>query len=272
VGIVNPNMPDVPNGPRLPLDRFAGLVQAEDPLPTYEAGGIGAQVAQIADHIVGLLGDGCTLQLGLGKVQTAVLAALARSRLSGLGFHAGMISAALLQPLRRGLFSRGVVSGVALGDRAFYAAVAELPEIVFAPVGHTHDAAVLARTPGLVSVNSVIEMDLFGQANAEAIDGRQVSGQGGLLDFHRAARVQAGGRAILALASTAKGGTISRIVPRLAAGTPVCVARGDVDIVVTEHGVAQLGGLSLTERAHALICIADPRHRTWLREGLHDFR
>lgn len=270
VGIVNPQMPDVPHGPRLPADRFAAFVEADDLLPTYAAGFIGAEVAAIAAHVVGLLRDGDTLQLGLGKVQTAVLEALTQSGLTGLGFHAGMISPALLEPLRRGVFSRGVVTGVALGDAAFYAEVPNLPDIRFAPVGHTHDPVVLARTPGFVSVNSVIEMDLFGQANAEVIDGRQVSGQGGLLDFHRAARAQAGGRAVLALASTAKGGQTSRIVPRLPFGTPVSVARGDVDIVVTEHGVAHLGGLSLTERAHALISIADPRHRAWLREGLDD--
>lgn len=272
VGIINPHMPDAPNGPRLPLERFAGLVLAQDPLPTYDPGPIGADVAQIATHIVGLLREGDTLQLGLGKVQTAVLETLARSSLSGLGFHAGMISPALLEPLRREVFSRGVVTGVALGDAKFYAAVAGLPGLVFAPVGHTHDPGVLARTPSFVSVNSVIEIDLFGQSNAEALDGRQVSGQGGLLDFHRAAREQAGGRAVLALASTAKGGSTSRIVPRLPMGTPVSVARADVDIVVTEHGMAHLGGLSLTERAHALISLADPRHRDMLREGLDDSR
>ncbi len=268
VGIVNPWMPDIPNGPRYPLARFAGLVRAADPLPTYDPGPIGAEVAQIATQIVGLLQDGDTLQLGLGKVQTAVLAALSRSGLTGLGFHAGMISPALIDPLKRGVFSRGVVTGVALGDSAFYAAVADLAQVTFQPVGHTHDQRVLAQAQGLVSVNSVIEIDLFGQANAETIDGRQVSGQGGLLDFHRAARAQAGGRAILALVSTAKGGKTSRIVPRLALGTPVSVARADVDIVVTEHGVAHLAGLSLTERAHSLISIADPRHRMWLREEL----
>ena len=272
VGIVNPRMPNTPSGPRLPMDRFAGLVHANDPLPTYSAGPIGTEVVQIAAHIVGLLREGDTLQLGLGKVQTAVLQALAQSGLSGLGFHGGMISLALLEPLRRGVFSRGVVTGVALGDAEFYAAVADLPNVIFAPVGHTHDPLVLVRTPAFVAVNSVIEIDLFGQANAEAIEGRQVSGQGGLLDFHRAARTQPGGRAVLALCSTAKGGKTSRIVPRLALGTPVSVARADVDIVVTEHGVAHLGGLSLTERAHALISIADPRHQAWLREGLDDIR
>lgn len=272
VGIVNPLMPDIPNGPRVSLERFAALVEADDPLPTHSAGFIGPEVEQIAAHVVDLLQDGDTLQLGLGKVQTAVLEALARSGLTGLGFHAGMISRAIMQPMQRGVFTRGVVTGVALGDAAFYAAVPNLPDVTFAPVGLTHDPEVLARAPGLVSVNSVIEMDLFGQANAETIDGRQVSGQGGLLDFHRAARAQAGGRAVLALASTAKGGATSRIVPRLPLGTPVSVARADVDIVVTEHGVAHLGGLSLAERAHALISIADPRHRAWLKEGLDDLR
>ncbi len=268
VGIVNPNMPDVPAGPRLPLDRFAGLVDAADPLPVYDPGPIVEDMRRMATRVVGLLRDGDTLQLGLGRMQAAVLGELAGSGLSGLGYHAGMISPAILEPLRRGRFARGVVTGVALGDAGFYAAVAAIPGLTFAPVGHTHAAEVLAATRHFVSVNSVIEMDLSGQANAEVLGGKQVSGQGGLLDFHRGARSQVGGRAVLALASTAQGGTVSRIVPHLSPGTPVSVTRADVDIVVTEHGVARLGQLSLAERAQALIGIADPRHRAWLRERL----
>ena len=267
IGIVNPNMPDVANGPRLPLHRFAGLVEASDRLPTYYSGPVSDDLRRIAGHVLGLIRQGDTLQLGLGKGQTAVLealsgASLAGSSLSGLGLHAGMISPAILEPLRRGVFSRGVVTGVAMGDAGFYAALAGLAQVRFAPVGHTHDPVVLAGISQLVSINSVLEIDLSGQANAEAIGGKQVSRQGGLVDFHRQAR-----SAVLMLGSVARGGASSRIVPHLAPGTPVSVSRADVDIVVTEHGVARLRGLSLAERAEALIRIADPRHQAWLREA-----
>jgi acyl-CoA hydrolase len=114
-----------------------------------------------------------------------------------------------------------------------------------------------------MAINSVLEVDLFGQANAEFIRGRQVSGTGGLTDFLRGARASPGGIGMTALASTAKGGAISRIVPRLAPDA-TSVSRADMDVVITEHGVARLRGLDLDGRAAALIAIADPAHRDTL--------
>jgi acyl-CoA hydrolase len=261
VGIVNPRMPDPAGAPRLPLGRFAALVEDDAALPELPAAAPDAASRAIAGHIVGLLRPGDTLQLGLGRLQTAVLARLAEGAPASLAFHAGMIAPGVLAAPR--LFPRGITAGVALGDGAFYARLAQEAEIRFAPVGWTHDHATLAALGQLVSVNSVIEVDLSGQANAEYLGG-QMSGQGGLVDFLRGARASRGGRAILALPATARGGQESRIRAHLGEGVPVSVARADADLVVTEHGVADLRFASLEERALRMAAIAAPAFRDGL--------
>jgi acyl-CoA hydrolase len=216
----------------------------------------------IADRVIALLRPGDTLQLGLGRMQTAILAALARAGIPDLAYHAGMISDAI----RADTFPRGITTGVALGTRAFYGRLADLP-LTIADVGQTHAPATLAALPAFVSVNSVIEVDLSGQANGEWLSGRQISGQGGMVDFVRGARASVGGRSILVLPATAAQGAKSRIVPHLDPGTPVSVARADTDIVVTEHGVAHLRDASLSERAHRLAAIAAPAFRADLMKA-----
>jgi acyl-CoA hydrolase len=261
VGAINPRMPDVARGPRLPRARFAALVSDDGPLPAFDPGRPDAATLAIADHVLSLLRPGDTLQLGLGRVQAAILARLAGSGLRGLGYHAGMITPGLLPLLDAGVIRAGAVTGTALGDAAFLAALAGRDDIRFAPVGQTHAQATLAAIPRLVAVNSVLEVDLTGQANGEALAGVQVSGQGGMVDFVRGARASDGGRAILALPATARGGRDSRIVARLPAGTPVTVARGDADLVVTEYGIADLREADLEERARRLAAIAAPAFR-----------
>ena len=185
VGVVNPGMPDIATAPRYLVSRFAALVDGPGTLATYDAGRVDPASARIADHVLGLLRPGDRLQLGLGRVQTAVLAALPASGLSNLGFHGGMISTPIRGALDRGLFSRGLTTGVALGDAGFCADLPRQARIRFQPVGVTHAQARLAAIPRLIAVNAVIEIDLSGQANAEARGGRQLSGQGGLVDFPR---------------------------------------------------------------------------------------
>lgn len=262
VGIINPRMPDPADGPRLALTRFAALVEADDNLPELAPAEPDPVTEAIAGHVVGLMRAGDTLQLGLGKLQAAVLRRLERDAPKGMAYHGGMISGGMIGAARA--FPRGITTGTALGDAAFYASVKGLPGLRFRPVGETHALTTLAAIAGFVSVNSVLEVDLSGQANAEALGGRQISGQGGLVDFLRGARASPGGRAILALPATAAGGRKSRIVARLEPGTPVTVARGDVDLVVTEHGVADLREAGLRERARRLAAIAAPAFRAEL--------
>lgn len=262
VGIVNPRIPDPDGGPRLPLSRFAALVEADHALPELAPAEPDPVSQAIAAHVVSLLRAGDTLQLGLGKLQSAVVARLVQEAPPDLAYHGGMISSGMA--IAAPAFPRGITTGTALGDAAFYDTVAALPGLRFAPVGQTHAIATLAAIAGFVSVNSVLEVDLTGQANAESLGGQQISGQGGLVDFLRGARASDGGRAILALPSTAAGGRASRIVARLARGTPVTVARGDVDLVVTEHGVADLREADLATRARRLAAIAAPAFRAEL--------
>ena len=268
VGVVNPAMPRVPSAPAIPRERFAAIVEADTPLVSYDCGSIGPEIEAIAKQIVSAIPDGATLQLGLGKLQSAVLAALEGRR--GLGFHAGMISDGMLLHRAAGTFSRGIKTGVAIGSRTLYDAMAVSDDLEFRPVGETHALASLVSIPRLVAVNSVLEVDLFGQANADTRDGRPISGHGGMLDFMRGAAASREGRSFLALPATVRGGQ-SRIRPRFPAGTPVTVPRSDVDMVVTEYGIASLRDASLAERAARLIAIAAPQHRealarTW-REG-----
>jgi acyl-CoA hydrolase len=156
-----------------------------------------------------------------------------------------------------------VTTGVALGSPALHARVADDPRVRFRPVGDTHGIATLAVLPRFVAVNSAISVDLFGQINAEWVDGRQVSGAGGLIDFMRGAWASEGGVPIVALPAATKGDTISRVVPRLP--DPPSIGRADPVVVVTEHGTADLRGLSIEARAQALIAVAAPSHRDRLQ-------
>jgi acyl-CoA hydrolase len=161
---------------------------------------------------------------------------------------------------------------MALGSPALYGFIADNPRVAMAPVGYTHDIGVLGRLDRFQAINAVIEVDLLGQANAETVDGRAVSSAGGIVDFMRGARRSRGGQAIVALPSTARGGALSRIVPRLAAGAPVSVARADMDVVVTEHGIARLRHADLDERAAQLIAIAAPAFRAALTDAWRRMR
>jgi acyl-CoA hydrolase len=164
-----------------------------------------------------------------------------------------------LAALDADVFSRGVTTGVAIGDQDFYEEVSSRENIHFAPVGKTHSISTLANISQFISINSVVEVDLLGQANCDHIDGRQISGHGGLVDFMRGSRVSDGGRAVLVLPETTSNGCVSRIVPPLEAGVTVSVSRSDTDIIVTKYGVADLREASIDQRAERLIAIAAPQ-------------
>lgn len=260
--IINPHMPAPPNSPKIPLSVFAQLAEDDHPLIELTASPLPPAFQTIAGHIAALVDEGDTLQFGVGNVQQAILSALRGRR--GLSIYSGMISDPVLGMLEADPALR-VDTGVATGTRTLYERMATEPRVHFHPVSRTHFAGALAAVPRLRAINSVIEIDLFGQANAEFIGGRQVAGQGGLNDFLRGAALSEGGLAITALMATAKGGEISRIVPRLPPNA-VTVMRTDMDVVITEYGAARLRGKSMEARADALIAIADPRHRPMLAE------
>ena len=265
MGIVNHSLKAPINGPKFSIDRFETIVELDHPLATVPESDLPETYAQIGAHIAALCNDGDTLQFGLGNVQQAALKALHNHR--NLKIHAGMISTPLAALIDQGAIADGpgaVTTGVAIGTSDFYERAAKDERIQYSPATYTHGISTLAKLQNFKVINSCIEVDLFGQANAEFINGRQVSGSGGLVDFLRGAAASPSGRGILALTSTARQNTISRIVPRLPADA-TSVTRADVDTVITEHGVAELKYKSLDERAEALISIAHPNFRDELQ-------
>lgn len=266
LAIINHNLPAV-NGASWPLEAFDLVCETDHPVLDYDAGELDPAFEVIAGHIAAATPDGASLQFGVGKAGVAALKGLRGRR--GLRIHSGMVTDPLVDLLDKDAVD-GVVTGLAAGTARLRERLGD-PRIRFEASDHTHDIRVLAAIPRLVAVNSALEVDLFGQANAEFQNGRQISGVGGLTDFLRGARLSQGGVPIIALPSSARGDSISRIVPRLSPGC-VSVPRADVGLVVTEHGVADLRGLGLDERAKALIGVASPSHRDGLSSAWDDMR
>lgn len=225
----------------------------------------------IGREVAALISDGDCLQTGIGSIPAAILAAL--SNHSDLGLHGGLIDDGGMALIRAGnvtglrkQIDQGVhITGMALGSGNLHDWLAETPEVRFVGADYTHDFGVIRQIDNFVSINSAVEVDLDGQINAEVAGGRQLSGTGGSVDFMRAAAASRGGRSIIAMNATARGGSVSRIVPRV---EMVTALRTDVDMVVTEYGCARLRGVSLDQRRQALIAIAAPQFRDQLRDAV----
>ena len=260
---INPLLPPTSGPTGIPFEAIHAVIEGEAALPEAPDGRADPVSLAIAGHVAALIGDGSTIQTGLGKLPGAVLRLLADRR--DLHIHSGLIGDAVLDLLDCGAIAEGahVTAGVAMGTRRLYDA---LPGsgIRFHPVSHTHAPEILARIPGFVTVNAAIAVDLYGQAFAEATEHGWNSGSGGATDFARGARgARAGGGVrIVALPGTAK--TSSRIIAPGTGRGPVSLGRMDIDIVVTEHGAADLRGLSHDGRAAALVAVAAPDHRETL--------
>jgi acyl-CoA hydrolase len=263
IGVINPNVPAICNAPWVERSRFAETVESDAAIVTYEVGEIDPATGAIARHIAKLIPDGATIQIGLGKVPHALMQALHGHR--RLRIHSGMVSDGLIGIAEAGALDEGFQhrTTAVLGSRSLYDWVAGRTDIHVRSVADIHMPAILAGLDRFVAVNSALEVDLLGQCNLEHASGRAVSGGGGASDFARAARLGRGGLSIVALPATF-GATGSRIVARLSEGAVTSLARNDVDIVVTEEGVADLRGSSVHERAEALIRIASPAARPML--------
>lgn len=271
---VNPRMPRVLGTGFLHLDEVDAVVEVEEELPELPPAEPSAVELAIARHVLSLVPDGATLQLGIGGIPDAVVSLLGERR--DLGIHSEMISDGVMRAYEAGVLSgrhktrhrRKIVTTFAMGSRALYDWLHENSVVEAHPVDHTNDPLSASQNDRLVSINSALSVDVTGQVNADSIGDRIYSGVGGQVDFVRAASLSRGGVSIIALPSTAREGRVSRIVTRLAAGAGVVTSRADVRYVVTEHGVADLWGADLDERARQLVAIAHPDFRAGLVEDL----
>jgi 4-hydroxybutyrate CoA-transferase len=231
------------------------------------------EAAAIAARIVDLVSDGATIQIGRGAIPNAVAGKLAGRR--DLGIHSEMISDWIVDLVESGAVTGSrkvshpgrIVTSFMDGTARLYDFVDGNADLVLQPIYEVNDPAAIGREPDFIAINSAVEVDLTGQINAETIDGRLISGSGGLLDFALGAQRSSGGKFIVALPATAKSGAVSRIVARMAPGAAITVPRALAHLVITEHGVADLRGCTLKERARRLVAIADPRFREELAAG-----
>ena len=245
------------------------LVESDRQPIQLPSAAIGEIERRIAGHVDRYIPDRATLQVGLGAIPEAIIATL--SNRCDLGVHSGMVGDSLVDLVERGVVTnaaKGMDAGVSIAgllfgtDAKLYRFAHRNPALKVCPVTYTHAIDVLARLHRYVSINSALEVDITGQANAESVGGDYIGAVGGQVDFVRAAGRSPGGASIIALPATGKGGTLSRIVARL--NGPVTTARSDVDIVATEHGAVRLRSMSLRERVRAMIGIAAPEHRETL--------
>ncbi len=264
---VNENMPRVFGDSLLHISEVDAVVENHVPLLEIRAPQPKPEAEAIGKTIAELVPDGATLQLGIGGLPDALAAHLEHHR--DLGVHTEVFGDGFVRLIRQGavtghkktLHPRKHVFTTILGTRKTSEFVNDNPSMESYPVSHTNDPAVIAQNDNMVSINSIIEVDLLGQCNAEYMAGSQFSGTGGQLDFVRGAFNSRGGRSILAFYSTAKNGTVSRVVPRLRTGTIVTTPRMDTHYLVTEYGAVNLKGKTSRQRALDIISIAHPNYR-----------
>jgi itaconate CoA-transferase len=268
---VNPNMPRVYGASALHVSEVDALVEDDSELPELPQRPVTDIDRVIGRHVAALVPDRACIQIGVGGLPQAVCEEL-RDR-ADLGIHSEVFTPALADLVQRGVatgrykaINHGkAVFTFAMGDRAMYHFMNDNLALESHPVNYVNDPAVIAQNDNMISVNSTVEMDLTGACNSEHVNGHQFSAAGGQLEFVRGAYASPGGKSVIAFASTTRGSTISKIVPRLSG--PVTTPRNDVHYVATEYGIVNLKGLSSTDRAIALIGLAHPDYRGWLTDA-----
>ncbi len=269
---VNEKMPRVLGDSFIHVSRAHAIVEHTHDLPELTPHPISDVERRIGGHIRGLISDGATIQMGIGGIPDAVWAMM--DGVKDLGIHTEMLSDGAMSAIERGIVTgyrktlhpgKAVIT-FALGTRALYEFLDNNPIVEAHPVDHVNDPFVIGQNDNIIGINSAIEVDLSGQVCSDSIGPKIYSGFGGQVDFIRGAARSRGGKPIIALPSTARGGKESRIAAMLKQGAGVVTTRADVHYVVTEHGIAYLFGKNLRERAQALIGIADPKFRDELTE------
>lgn len=270
---VNPKMPRALGDSFIHLNKIHHVVEVTDDLLDFPMGTVSDVAMQIGRHIADLIEDESTLQLGIGEIPDAVLNYLTEKK--HLGIHSEMVSDGVIDLIEAGIITNEkktlhpgkVVAGFVLGTRRLFDFIHNNPVFEFHPSQYVNDPFIISQNRKQVALNSAIEVDLTGQICADSIGYSFYSGIGGQVDFVRGSARSKGGKSIIALPSTARDATTSRIVSHLKEGAGVVTSRGDVHYVATEFGVAYMHGKTVRERCKSLIGIAHPKFREELEKS-----
>lgn len=272
---VNKYMPRTHGDSQVHISNIHAFVEGHLPLPEISANAPDENIQIIGSRVAELVDDGATLQIGIGEIPDAVLAALIHHK--DLGIHTELFSDGILPLVEKGVingrrkkkYREKIVSTFIKGTRKLYEFVNDNPIVAMLDCSYVNDTGIIRQNPKVTAINSAIEIDITGQVCADSIGTKMYSGVGGQMDFIRGAALSERGKAIIAMPSTTSGG-ISRIVPVLRTGAGVVTTRAHVHYVVTEYGTACLFGKDLKQRARALVEIAHPNHRDMLLREAHE--
>ncbi len=264
---VNPNMPRTLGDSFINVNQINHFIEVDYDLPELPPVPPSPVQDQVAQHIAELVPDSATLQLGIGGIPDAVLRRLEGHK--NLGVHTELFSDGVMTMIEKGIITNAmkaihpgkVVAGFILGSRELFDYVNDNPVFEMHPTEYVNDPFIIAQNSKMISINSALEVDITGQVCADSIGTKFYSGAGGQLDFVRGATRSEGGMSFIALPSTARKNTLSRIVKQLKPGAGVVTTRYDVHYVATEFGVVDLWGRSIEERVHAIVSIAHPDFR-----------
>jgi len=263
---VNRTMPRTHGDSFVHVSQIDSLIEVDLPVHELRKKKMTEVEERIGRHVAGLVEDECCLQLGIGGIPDAVLANL--TGFKDLGIHSEMVSdgvqflaeKGVITGNKKNLHKGKIIVTFLMGSGEFYEWVNDNPMVELHRLEYTNNPFVIAQNKKMIAINSALEVDLLGQICADTLGPRQFSGVGGQVDFVRGAKMSEGGKAIIALPSTAKN-NVSRIVPVLKEGAAVTTSRNDVDYVVTEFGIAPLAGKTVRQRMKALTAIAHPQFR-----------
>ena len=269
---VNNNVPYTYGAARKHVTEFDFFVECNEPIPEVPASPLSDVEIQIGKNCASLINDGDCIQLGIGGIPNAICEELKHKK--DLGLHSEMVGDGVVDLITSGVINNSkkninqgkTILGFAFGTRKLFDFLDGNKDVEMTPMDYVNNPVVIAQHDNMVSVNSCLQVDLMGQVVSDTIGLNQFSGVGGQVDFVRGATMSKGGRSIMAMPSTAKGDTISKIVPKITDYSAVTTTRNDVNYVVTEYGIAQLKGKTMKERARALISIAHPNFRDELCE------
>lgn len=269
---VNPNVPFANGACLVHISQVTAFVESSEPVLEVGLPKIGPVQEAIGKYVADMIDDGSTLQIGYGGIPDAVVMQLTSKH--NLGVHTEMIGDGIMTLVESGAINNQkktflpgkMVATFALGSKKLYQFMERNPVLEMHPVDFTNDPFIAAQNDKLVAINATLQIDLLGQCGSESLGHLPYSGTGGQLDFVRAANRSRDGKAFIVLPSTAKGDTITRVVPTLTPGTHVTTGKNDINYVVTEFGVAQLRGKSAKQRAQEMISIAHPDFRGELTE------